>query len=357
MIRSINDMTAAAIPPNGAAAERTIAAGFARGLVELAVTKGASRRLLLERAGIEQEMLEDQDGRIRLASWITLMREGKVLAADPALALHFGEIDISEMSLLGLLGRAAQTKAEGFELLSRFWRLCADVDTGGRDRFQIVRDSDGTWMIDQRLDPNDTPEISEAAFVQMATMGRRMLPGGEHFRAVHFTHAAPPYREEYDRIFAVPVVFESDRNAFLLPEGWEAEPIALQPHYAVDILGAHAEGLLERLERQATTSGKVEALLADMLPTGSAKAPAIAGRLGVSEQTLYRRLKAEGATFAGLVDDLRHRLARHYLGDGKLSAKDAAYRLGFSDPASFSRAFKRWTGTSPTAFREGPCGH
>ena len=73
----------------------------------------------------------------------------------------------------------------------------------------------------------------------------------------------------------------------------------------------------------------------------------VARDLGVSRHTLYRRLKAEGATFETVLDGLRHRLALRLVRDQGLSVKEAAWRLGFSDPTAFSRAFKRWTGTSP----------
>ena len=76
----------------------------------------------------------------------------------------------------------------------------------------------------------------------------------------------------------------------------------------------------------------------------------IAGELGLSRQTLFRRLKAEGTTFERVLDDLRHRLALHYLDGGKMSVNQTAYLVGFSDPAAFSRAFKRWTGSSPRAY-------
>jgi AraC-like DNA-binding protein len=61
-------------------------------------------------------------------------------------------------------------------------------------------------------------------------------------------------------------------------------------------------------------------------------------------------LKSEGVTFGEVLRSVRRKLATHYLRDKKLSAKATAYRLGFSDPAAFSRAFKRWTGTSPSTF-------
>ena len=92
----------------------------------------------------------------------------------------------------------------------------------------------------------------------------------------------------------------------------------------------------------------VENALQPLLPSGDAGIDRVARALGVSRQTLYRRLKAEGFTFEQVLDSLRHRLALRYVRGEGMSAKEAAYRLGFSDPAAFSRAFKRWTGRSPS---------
>jgi AraC-like DNA-binding protein len=78
---------------------------------------------------------------------------------------------------------------------------------------------------------------------------------------------------------------------------------------------------------------------------------AIAAKLGVSRQTLFRKLRAEGVTFAGVLDELRHRMAADYLGARKVSVNETAYLVGFSEPAAFSRAFKRWTGSSPRTLR------
>jgi AraC-like DNA-binding protein len=92
---------------------------------------------------------------------------------------------------------------------------------------------------------------------------------------------------------------------------------------------------------------EVERHLEPLLASGAVGIDSVARALGYSRQTLYRRLKAEGVTFEEVLDGLRRKLALRFILDQGLSVKDAAYRLGFSDPAAFSRAFKRWTGTSP----------
>ena len=101
---------------------------------------------------------------------------------------------------------------------------------------------------------------------------------------------------------------------------------------------------------------QVEDAIEPLLGSGEASIERVADELGMSRQTLYRRLKAEGTTFEELLEAKRRQLAVRYLGLDRSSVKAAAYRLGFSDPAAFSRAFKRWTGVSPSNFRESPAG-
>ena len=105
--------------------------------------------------------------------------------------------------------------------------------------------------------------------------------------------------------------------------------------------------------REDAFRGEVERRMEPLLASGGARIERIARELGCSRQTLYRRLKEEGVTFEELLDGLRRRLALRFLREEGLAVKEAAYRLGFSDPSAFSRAFKRWTGSSPKAMRKG----
>jgi hypothetical protein len=239
-------------------AKPTIAAGFARALMDLAVSKGASRKALIERSQIGVVELQDQDNRIPFAKYVALMHACMELCNDPALALHFGEaFDMAELSIVGLLGQACQTIAEAFTQLNRYERLIADVDgVAAGNRLVLSRSAGQLWLIDTRRNPNDFPELTESSFARMACAARRM-PGERPFiKAVHVTHAAPAYRSEYDRVFQVPVVFESDKNALLMTdESWTTIKTPLQSRYVFGILSERAEALFKRLESSKSGSG------------------------------------------------------------------------------------------------------
>jgi AraC-like DNA-binding protein len=120
------------------------------------------------------------------------------------------------------------------------------------------------------------------------------------------------------------------------------------------ILGEIADTLSGQRAGKRCFKQGVEQAIEPLLGSGEVGIDRVARELGMSRQTLYRRLKAEGTTFEEVLDAKRRQLAVRYLALDRSSVKAAAYKLGFSDPAAFSRAFKRWTGSSPSQFREAP---
>jgi AraC-like DNA-binding protein len=332
--------------------ELSMAAGPARALFDFAVSRGAERAALTRQSGIDPAQLEDQDNRIPFARYVALMRAAKEHTGDPALALRFGEaVDMSEISILGLLGPASQTMRDAFAQLNRYARLVVEVDLSTAERFQLTPGEGGLWLVDARLDPNDFPELTESTFARMVCGIRRIAAGHgvaqAPVRAVHVTHAAPAYRAEYDRILGAPVTFASERNAILLDEIFLSQRVPLQSRYVFGVLSERAEGLLKNLESAKSTRARVEGLLMPLLHKGDIGMAAVAEKMRMSRWTLSRKLKAEGVTFERVLDGLRHKMALHYLSGKKVSVNETAHLVGFSETAAFSRAFKRWTGSSP----------
>lgn len=331
--------------------EETVSSGFILGLLDYAVSRGADRAALLARTGIDPATLQDRDTRLPFAQYVALMRAAQEATGDPGLALHFGEmVDVSNISIVGLIGQASETMLDAFEQLNRYVRLIVDVSLDGADRFKMIRDGAGLWFTDMRANPNAFPELTESAFAHIICGPRRSaLP--QWIKQVRVTHPRPAYGDEYERVFRTPIVFSSDRNAMLMEESIVSVRIGILPRYVFGVLTEHADALLRDLETSGTTRGRVESLLMPVLHKGEANMDAIADKLGVSRQTLYRNLKEENVTFEQVLDELRHKLALEYLRGKKATVNETAYLVGFSDPAAFSRAFKRWTGKSPSELR------
>ena len=146
--------------------------------------------------------------------------------------------------------------------------------------------------------------------------------------------------------------FDAAVNALELHPEIATWTVSRNPQYVFSLLTRHADALLSDLDAARSWRGRTEKAILIRLHQGEISADRIAADLGFSRQTLFRKLKAEKTSFAVILDDLRRRMAEDYLAASRTSVNETAYLLGFSDAASFSRAFKRWTGLSPTAFRD-----
>jgi len=332
-------------------ADFTVAAGVARGLVSYASECGADPVELVRKAGIELATLDDADARIGREPYVRLMRTAQGLTGDSALALHWAEeVDLASMSIVGLLGQAATTLLESFEQVKRYGRLVTDL--GPENRFELVHDGGSVWTVDRRPDPGAFPELTETTFGFMIC-GSRVAGPSTWLQEVHVTHAAPDYATEYERAWGAPVTFSSHWNAIRMDPSFLTTPVNVQPRYVFGVLRKHATAQIEALQASNAVRAQVENLIMPVLHKGGVRVETVAASMGISRQTLYRRMKDEGMTFARVLDDLRHRLALEYLSNPRVSINEVAFLVGFSDPAAFSRAFKRWTGCSPRAARTG----
>jgi AraC-like DNA-binding protein len=307
---------------------RTAGALAVRALMDFAVLRGCSLAMLAERSGIETAELRDAENRIAFPKYVALMKAAQEMCNDPAFGLHFGESDEGmEATFACMMGIFSPTMGESL----------AQID-GENDRLQMTRNEDQLWIVETWND--DFPEGAEARFARVVCAARRLFPGPELIKAVHFTHAEPPYRAEYDRVFRMPIAFGMDRNGVLMDAAWLDQRPERPSGRLLEIVKARAATL-------RSTRNRVEAVLMNALPAGGVNIDAVAGKLAMGRHTLFRKLRAEGVSFTQVVSELRQKLAGQYLGERKLGVNETAYLLGFSDPTAFSRAYKRWTGHSP----------
>jgi AraC-like DNA-binding protein len=335
-------------------ANRSVAAGLARALFTYALSRGADAQTLMERSGIRSADFAEPDTRVPMPRYLALMSASMALCSDAALALKFGAVlrteDLSvALSIAGTAGTVGEARSQA----NRFGRLIH----GGQDSevLQFTRDREGAWLVFSTENGAIAQPIQETGLAWCVRETRRMLEshhGRELFpRAIYFNYEEPSYRSEYDRVFRVPLFFSRDRTAMLVDDGFLALQMPSSNTYVTRVLGEHATQLLKRLDASTTMRGKVESLLIPRLGAGEAAVDLVAKKMGLSRQTLFRKLKSEGVTFEKVLNDLRRDLAVDYLSNGRISVSEVARLLGYSEAAAFSRAFKRWTGVSPRVER------
>jgi len=331
--------------------DQTMAAGFAAAFLDYAVAEGAARSRLLAASELTDEDLADQDTRIPVAAYQALIASGIEATGDTSLLLrHVLETRLESMSIGGQIVHASTSFPHSLDQLNRYARLMADVPIpGGRDRFALERDGEAVWLVDHR--PCDGSWMAtEASFARFISEFRRSAPEHPFEQALEVSYAPPPHANRYPELFRVPVTFRAARNALRINPVWLDAAFDGGKDCVFGIFTRHADALLEELASRDTARSAVEARMLADLHEGQLSMDRTARDLGMSRQTLYRRLKEEGVTFGRFHDDLRRRMAMDYLSAGKVSVAETAYLLGFSEASAFVRAFRRWTGTSPTAW-------
>ncbi len=335
-------------------AEQTMAAGFAASFAEYACDKGANRDALLSTSGLTEDELSDQDNRIPVIAYQALIRAAIEQTGDTALLLrHTLDSQLETMSVVGQIVHTSASLRHSIEQLNRYLHLMGDVELPtGVERFELLNSDDGLWLIDHLVSPPDQSFWAEVSFARFISEFRRSFPDATFELAMEVTYAPPPHVDQYPELFRVPVQFNASSNALQIDPVWDTPETQFEPGnaYAFDVFTRHADSMLAKLQAEKTIQSEIEAQILPNLHEGTVSMDKVAKDLAMSRQTLYRRLKDEGITFAEVHDGLRKRMAMEYLGGDKVTVNEIAYLLGFSESSSFVRAFKRWTGLSPTAY-------
>jgi AraC-like DNA-binding protein len=178
----------------------------------------------------------------------------------------------------------------------------------------------------------------------------RSLAGGA-FRPLRVTLSHPDYglAKRYDEVFGCEVLFNARRDGLSIDNKTLNQPCAYgNPELAREI-DKISEQYLRKLDSPAT-SYRVQHLIQQGLPSGQLSQDEIAKRLNRSISSLRRDLHNEGTSYKSLLEETRETLAKAYIEHGRHSLAEVAYLLGFSDQANFTRAFRRWTGSTPSEF-------
>jgi AraC-like DNA-binding protein len=167
-----------------------------------------------------------------------------------------------------------------------------------------------------------------------------------------FEHGKPSNTSEYDRTFdRAALRFGAPSYGFTFDRTRLDAPLATANSATHVVLCGHVALAMAQLATQHSLTARVREHALQELLEGEPSAPRVARRLRMSARTLGRHLEREGTTFTALLDDVRHELALRYVGAHGLGFADIGARLGFAHVEAFYRAFKRWTGQTPLAYR------
>ncbi len=328
----------------------SLAISLVRNLVDAVERAGVDVEAYLARAGFPRALLSDVDARVDIPVYDRLTELAIEMTGDPALGLHMGEFaSASSYHLVGQVASQCRTIREALEVIFKFYRLVADVPAP-----QLVEEGERVRIVYNylRTTPVCNRQRSEFGMTRFLLMGRAFTGPSLAPLEVWFEHPMPPYASEYRRIFEGRERFEKPETAMVFPRAYLDREQLHHDSRVYSVLKDKAEEVLRRLDRGATHAERVRELLLSRVIDAKPALSEAARELNMTPRALRRRLEAENTSFAQVVDDARAELARRILAESATTIQEAAYRMGFAEVSSFHRAFRRWTGMTPAAYRE-----
>ncbi|MEM9046423.1 MAG: AraC family transcriptional regulator [Pseudomonadota bacterium] len=319
--------------------------GALRSIGDVAV----ARQTLLD-AELTVDALTQEGAMIMRRQEVVFMTAAAKNLENPLFGVQAGlQIDPRKTSLLSYLVLNAAVLGDGLKNLARYLRLVrAHASVHLEERGQAIA------LVIETDDPLAQLNRQHSEFAIGATIAAFRVATGRFVAPleIHFSHPVHAQAEGVEEAFACPVIFGQKRSEIVLDQVDLDLPLVDPDSRLLKILIDHAEALLARPKHAPDSyRSRVERLIVARLQEGAPTIEELAEEFGVGARTLSRRLEDEGCHLRELLDHLRFELAQAYLMESGISLSEIALLLGYADQSAFATAFKRWSGTTPRAWR------
>lgn len=273
------------------------------------------------------------------------------LLSDPCIGLQAARfLNPASLHALGFAWLASDSLYDALSRLVRYSDLLSD---GLRLELAVSRDTCQLTIVDAPIEGRAAPQRLDAFWAGIMLLSRLITSETLAPTNLALRRPAPPCADDFFAFFRAPIAFSAPTDSIAF-----SRKVAERTLPTANRILAHAsdEVINDYIARISANDlpGRVKSRLIDTLPSGTYGEADVAGALHMSLRTLQRRLAEEGTSFKVLLDEARRELAMRFIGECRLSIKETSYLLGFSEPGNFSRAFRRWTGTTPSRFRVSP---
>jgi len=326
-------------------------------MIETFKREGIDSHELCERAGVDLRVCMQPDARIPEAIASSLWRAAESISGNANIGLVFGnrEAVMGFQNLVYAL-MPFSNLLHAFQAISRHSYVVA-----GPISLAVIKKEQGYW-IDLQIDHGDFPvlhHIYDAGVAWFVHMIRWVSDSDNYPLKVTFTHQAYGNIDNYFDVLGCPVEFNASMTGILIEHELLERPIPTADKLLAD--------LNEKLVSESGICGRydeftnqVKSVIKLLLPTQRIKVADVAQRFGMSSRTFQRRLVDSGWIFRDLIDDVRKSLAVEYVCQDRYSLETAADKMGYKEPTSFLKNFKRWYGHTPGEYRSmhyQPAGH
>jgi AraC-like DNA-binding protein len=326
----------------------TVPGVHAAHLAEVLGRWGITPEELLFPLGLDAKALADPASRLSIPMLIRVVDRARTLSGEPALGYHLGlQMRISAHGYLGFAAMTASTLREALELACRF----APTRSTAIELRLEERDDRAYVVIHENTDFGSAREVVVVSLLVGIWRIGDSLTGKELVGDAELAFAEPPYASRLVDLLPGAFRFSQPEHRLVFDRSFLDLPLTLSDPDALRLARDQCERELDRLGYQRSLTARVRAILG----AADGELPSLedmAAELGTSARTLKRRLADDQTKYSDLVDSVQSARAMALL-RSELTVDEVANRLGYSDSANFTRAFRRWTGKTPSAFRKG----
>lgn len=328
--------------------------GYFRPVFDYLRTHGIALTPFLQLMGLEEADLLDTDRRIPNEASSQMLALAESTLDDPDIGLKMSQsMQMQHMGIMGLLVMSCRTAREAFELHTRYQSLVGN----GLETVYYPRDDALCMEVTTPVGhPPMTRQDYDFSLAGWLKLKKQLVGDAYAPLRIEFPYPRPVHTEALQAYFQVPLSFGHEVLRIYYPLDYLDIPLLAADPQLKQVLETQARKRLQELQgEQADTDPQlatVRKLIAADLAYGVPSLESIANAMGISVRTLQRQLDGRDSSFKLLLDQVRRDLAVKYIENPELSLLDVAMMLGFAEQSSFARAFKRWFGDAPGAYRK-----
>lgn len=316
--------------------------------IKLLEKEGYNAGQLLTGTGLSLSILANPDTRIPLSQGLQFLRNIEKVTRDPQIGLRVG--CAYPLNLFGLYGYALMSAASLRKALELAYKYVELSFAFLEHSFHVEEGMAVMSMSSKVYDNKELQLIAERELAATFMIVQGLLERDDFLAGVRLAHAPRFSKAIYENTFNCPVTFKHDTYQLLLPASLLDVPLLHSDSDTAALCIEKCEISKARLDREFSIIDQVE----ELLLANPGRFPGIEGMarlLNISGRTLRRRLQEKDSRYQQIVDGIRYRLAKEYLESTSLTVEQIALSLEYSDTSNFSHAFKRWSGSSPKAYR------
>jgi AraC-like DNA-binding protein len=320
-----------------------------QGILDAASHCNVQAEKVVAAIGLDQNLFNDPDGRVSHEMLCALWQEVARRSGDPCIGLRLPAFTQRESWYV--FGYAVTSSPNLGRALERMVHYIPLLHIGVKLAF-IVEETAARFTHAIPVSPAPVPTVLGQWAVANIVWSFRQATGVNWVPLqVKFQHPQPPDISAYRDFFRAPLAFDCPVDELILDIELLKLPLLKADPGLDAILNRHVKELIARLPKSNTFMDSVRWAISEGLRCGDVGMEVIAKRLNYTPRTFQRKLKEAGTSYTDLLDQMRHQLSLHYLREAPIAVSEVAFLLGFSESSAFHRAFKRWTGISPSEFR------